>query len=355
MWFRRNLCQYIFSMERLYEVAGISRQGYHQQVGRQGQKALLYCRIKEMVAELREDHPRIGARKLFVMLQLKGEIGVNKFEQFLSEQGLGVKVKRSAQRTTNSTHPFYKYNNLLEGKKLTSVNQVWVSDITYFMIGENVYYIVFIQDVYSRMILGYSVSDNMLHQNNVKALQDSIDLRKGADLSKLIHHSDKGGQYCSTNYIKLLDKNKIAISMAGNSIENPYVERLNGIIKNDYLYPRKKVHDLKSLKKEMGIVAKLYNEERPHSQLDNLTPWQFENQLKGLSGNQAKEMELFNFEQHRQNRFLEALAKRMEDEKLPTQNKLVGNDHSHRTSYSLESCSSAELSSASLDGTNIIK
>jgi transposase InsO family protein len=320
-------------MEQVYEVAGISRQGYHKQSHRQEEKALMYSRIKELVQELREDHPRIGARKLFVMLKLEGKIGINKFEQFLSEQGLGIKVKRSAQKTTNSTHPFYKYHNLLNGIKLTSVNQVWVSDITYFMIGENVYYIIFIQDVYSRRILSYSVSDNMLHQNNLKVLQDSISLRKGKDLSKLIHHSDKGSQYCSTNYINILKDKKISISMAGTSIENPYVERLNGIIKNDYLYPRKKINDLKSLRKEMDNVVKLYNEKRPHSQLRNLTPLEFEKQQESLLDCQVDEMELFNYEQNYYDRFLEAWTKRIQDEKLPTQ-KLAGNIHSHRTSYS---------------------
>ena len=321
-------------MEQIYEVSSISRQGYHKQVQRQERKALLYCRIKEQVQELRKDHPRIGARKLYVMLKLEGEIGINKFERFLSEEGLGIKVKRSAQRTTNSSHPFYKYNNLLNGLKLTSVNQVWASDITYFMIGENVYYITFIQDVYSRRILGYSVSDNMLHQNNLNVLQDSIALRKGKDLSKLIHHSDKGSQYCSTNYINILKDEKMSISMAGTSIENPYVERLNGIIKNDYLYPRKKVQDLKSLKKEMKTVVKLYNENRPHSQLGNLTPLEFEKKQEDLMSRQPIEMGLFNYEQNYYDRFLEAWAKRMQDEKLPTQKSLAGNIHSHRTSYS---------------------
>jgi len=354
-WFRNNICQYKFRMEQLYEVAEISRQGYHKQVQRHEQKALIYNRIKELVVELREDHPRIGARKLFVMMNLQGKIGVNKFERFLSEEGLGIKVKRSAQRTTNSAHPFYKYNNLVDGIKLTGVNQVWVSDITYFMTGENVYYIVFIQDVYSRRILGYSVSDNMLHQNNVKVLQDSIALRKGEDLSKLIHHSDKGSQYCSTNYINILKENKILISMSGSSIENPYVERLNGIIKNDYLYPRKKVHDLKSLKKEMEIVVQLYNKNRPHSKLGNLSPIQFEKEQEELMDSQTKELQLFGFEEYRYARFMEVWSKRMKDEKLPTQNSLAGNIHSHRTSYSSKSCSSAELFSASLDETTIDK
>ncbi len=287
------------------------------------------------------------------MLKLDGIIGINKFEQFISAEGLGVKIKRNAHRTTNSNHHWHKYTNLLHGFKLTGVNQVWASDITYFMTGESVYYIAFIEDVYSRRILGYSVSDNMLHQNNVKVLQKSITLRDGVDLSNLIHHSDKGSQYCSVSYINILMANKIRISMAGNSIENPYVERLNGIIKNDYLYPRKRAHDLRSLKKEMKIVVELYNEKRPHSELGGLTPVQFETNLRSSSGKQYKEMELFDFKQYEVDRFLKASANRIINEMLPTQKSLVGNNHSTRSDYSLESCSSAELSSASSDSTNM--
>lgn len=342
-------------MEKLYKTAGISRQGYHQQIRKQRDKDLFHCRLKELVHELREDHPRIGARKLFTMLKLEGKIGINKFERFLSEEGLGVKAKRGAQRTTNSCHPLYKYQNLLHGFEVTNINQVWASDITYFIVRENVYYIIFIQDVYSRRILGYSVSDNMLHHNNVKVLEDSIALRAGADLEGLVHHSDKGSQYCAINYTRLLNENHIAISMAENSIENPYVERLNGIIKNEYLYPRKKAVDLKSLKKEMEAVVKLYNENRPHLKLKNLSPVKFEAKLAENGKANRDKLTLFNFEKHKEDRFFEALAKRMNDKTLPTQNNLVGNDHSHRTSYSLESCSSAGLSSASLDKTNIVK
>ena len=339
-------------MESFYKIAGISRQGYHQQMCKQRHKALLYFRLRELVHELREDHPCIGARKLFTILKLKGEIGINKFERFLSEEGLGIKTKRRAQKTTNSSHSLHKYKNLLHGFEVTNINQVWASDITYFMIGENVYYIIFIQDVYSRRILGYSVSDNMLHQNNVKVLEDSIALRKGAGLSNLIHHSDKGSQYCSTNYINLLHENNIAISMAGNSMENPYVERLNGIIKNEYLYPRKRAVDLKSLKKELDVVVKLYNEQRPHLKLGNLSPVEFEREI--ATKKEPEKLELFNFEKHQEKRFFEALVKRMNIEKLPALNNLAGNIHSHQSSYSLESCSSAELSSASLDDANII-
>jgi len=351
-WFRAHIEIYNFSMEKLYKTAGITRQGFHKKKQKRKKDVLFYQRLKESVIAIRKEHPRIGARKLFVILNLKGKIGINKFEKYLSGQGLGIRVKRSAQKTTNSNHAWRKYNNLLYGFKLTGVNQVWASDITYYMSKDNVYYITFIEDLFSRRILAYSVSDNMLHDNNVKVLKKSLSARKGNDLSNLIHHSDKGSQYCSLNYIDILKSNNIKISMAENSMENAYVERLNGILKNDYLYPRNKAHDLKSLKRELDIVVGLYNEKRPHSELGNMSPVEFEKKQKGINDNKFETV-LFNFKKHDEDRFLKVLAKRMDTKKLPTGSSPAGNDHSHRSSYSLESCSSAELSSASLDETNI--
>ncbi len=109
-------------MENIYPFAEISRQGYHKQIIKRDRDALLYSRIKESVIELREDHPRIGTRKLFIMLKLKGVVGINKFERFLLAEGLSVKMRRSPKRTTNSNHYWYKYTNLLHGFKLTGVN-----------------------------------------------------------------------------------------------------------------------------------------------------------------------------------------------------------------------------------------
>lgn len=351
-WFQTHIDTTGFSMEKLYKIVGITRQGFHQKKQKRKKDLLFYQQLKDSVIAIRKEHPRIGARKLFVVLNLKGKIGINKFEKYLSGQGLGIQVKRSAQKTTNSKHAWRKYDNLLYGFKLTGVNQVWASDITYYMSKDNVYYITFIEDLFSRRILAYSVSDNMLHDNNVKVLKKSLSVRKGDDLSKLIHHSDKGSQYCSLNYIDVLKSNDIKISMAENSMENGYVERLNGILKNDYLYPRNKAHDLESLKREVGIVVRLYNEERPHSELENMSPIEFEKKQKSMKNNK-NETVLFNFKKHNEDRFLKALAKRMDNEKLPNHRGMDGNNHSHRSNYSLESCSSAELSSASFDETNI--
>ena len=357
-WFRKHIKDYRFNMEKLYQVAGITRQGYHKKRKTQESEAHLFSHLKHAVLELREDHPRMGARKLYLLLNLEGIIGINKFENFLSQEGLGIKHKKSPYITTNSNHVFYKYSNLLYGIKLTGVNQVWGSDITYFIINESVYYIVFIEDLYSRKILGYSANNNMLHDNNMEVLSNSIKMRKGEDLGNLIHHSDKGGQFCSTNYINLLNKHGIKISMANNSLENPYVERLNGILKNDYLYPGNRVKDLKSLRKELDTVVVLYNEVRPHSQLGGMAPAQFERQIKNIQIEDREPLLLYDFasQKHKANAgFFEASTKRMSKDCNKKGKPEVNADmpHSHRTSYSSESCSPAELSSASLDNANI--
>lgn len=282
-------------MEQLYFVAGISRQYYFKAIKTQSRNQILYSRILEAVLEIRESHPRMGARSLHKMMNLHGEIGVNRFERYLQQAGLGIEQKRSFIITTNSNHPWLKYKNLLYGIKLTGINQVWSSDITYFIIAEKVFYIIFIEDVYSRRILGYAANDNMFADNNIEVLLDCIKQRGNVSFADLIHHSDKGSQYCSKVYISILEKHNIKISMAETSLENAYVERLNGTIKNGYLYPRKKVHDLKSLRRELDIVVKLYNEEKPHSKLGMLTPVEFENQLSKIKMQDRKVLELHDF------------------------------------------------------------
>ncbi|TCO00611.1 IS3 family transposase [Natronoflexus pectinivorans] len=340
-------------MGDIYVYAGISRQGYHQQVKRNQNRVIVDTRLLELTKEIREDHPRMGARKLFKLLMLSGTMGINKFEELLSANGLGIRQKRSSHITTNSNHSWRKYRNLINGHRLAGVNQVWASDITYYMIGESVYYITFMMDVYSRRILAYSVSDNMLHGNNIDVLNNSIKLRKNVNLSGLIHHSDKGSQYCSNAYIQILNGINAQISMANTSIENPYVERLNGIIKNDYLYPRKRATDLKSLRKELKLVVKLYNEVRPHMELGDLTPIEFERKSLEQAHRKNAEMELYNFDLKPEQRFLEAYTNRIIEEKKPADLVSADFNHSPRSNYSSESCSSAELSSASFDNVNI--
>lgn len=280
-------------IEKLYVVAGIKRQDYFCQQKRQIKQTFIETRTIELVRTIRERHPGMGARPMFHALKITS-MGINRFERLLSLSGLGIERKKLWIKTTNSNHNYFKYGNLVNGLKLNMVNQLWVSDITYWIDGQTHYYLLFIMDVYSRRILGYTASQNMYTVNNLKALEISLEIRQSDWFEWLIHHSDKGSQYCSLVYVKALQDAGITISMAANSLENPYAERLNGIIKNDYL----RYFDTSSfakLSKALDRAVWLYNNEKPHSELDYMTPVNFEKMILKQNINERKTMVLYDF------------------------------------------------------------
>lgn len=292
-WFRANRAKTGIKTEYLYMVAGIKRQVYFRKAKKMEAQAFVEMRTIEMVREVRERHPVIGARSLFYLLKIS-YMGVNRFEKLLSESDLGVERKRSWIKTTNSNHRFFKYNNLTNGMALNGMDQLWVSDITYWVDGQSHYYLMFMLDVYSRRILGYTASQNMYAINNLNTFNTSLNIRNRSKFDCLVHHSDKGSQYCSTEYITALQKAQITISMAGNSLENPYAERLNGIIKNDYLM-HLDTGSFPKLAKALDRAVWLYNHERPHSELDYMTPIGFEKTVQELAVDQRKTMVLHDF------------------------------------------------------------
>lgn len=280
-------------MEMLYIVASIKRQDYFRQQKRQIYQTFIETRTIEMVKVIRERHPAMGARSMFHALNIT-MMGINRFERLVSESGLGIERKKLWIKTTNSNHNYFKYSNLTNGLELNWINQLWVSDITYWVDGQTHYYLLFIMDVYSRRILGYTASQNMYTVNNLKALETSFKIRKVSWFEQLMHHSDKGSQYCSLDYVNALQKANITISMAGNSLENPYAERLNGIIKNNYL----RHYDTSSfarLCKSLDRAVWLYNNEKPHSELDYMTPVKFEETVMKQNENERKTMVLHDF------------------------------------------------------------
>ncbi len=163
----------------------------------------------------------MGARPLFYALKIT-EMGINRFERLISDSGLGIERKKLWIKTTNSNHNYYKYGNLTNGLVLNNIDQLWVSDITYWIEQGKHYYLLFILDVYSRQILGYTASENMYTVNNLKALEISFQKRGKSVFEQLIHHSDKGSQYCSLDYVKALQKATISISMAAGPRAGTY-------------------------------------------------------------------------------------------------------------------------------------
>ena len=179
--------------------------------------------------------------------------------------------KKTSARTTNSNHRFYKYNNLIKDMKVTGPNQVWVSDITYIRTIKGFCYLALITDMYSRKIVGYDLSDSLELKGCVRALNKAIYQAK--DIKNLIHHSDRGIQYCSNVYTQILKRNKIDISMTeeNHCYENAMAERVNGILKDEF-YLDQTFDSVSHAKRAAKNAINLYNEIRLHLSLDYKTP-----------------------------------------------------------------------------------
>lgn len=266
---------------------GISKQGHHKAITRQRWLYEVEQSILQSVDYLRAEHPRMGAKKLYKLLKPDG-VGRDKFIQLLMDHGYRVRRSRNYMRTTYSGKYFYP--NLISGKVLTDVNQVWVSDITFFWLDQRWYYLTFITDVYSRKIVGYAIDKHLHAQANIRALTMAISNAKSRCLKGLIHHSDRGSQYIHKGYLKLLKQNQVEVSMGNKAWENAHAERINGIIKNEYLNAMN-IKDYTDLIKKTKHVVELYNQKRPHGSLINqLSPEKYEHFVQKLASEQKPEL-----------------------------------------------------------------
>lgn len=282
-------------MNAVYDFCGISRQAHHQQQRRQAEQSRRDESILDDVRLAREDHPRMGARKLFHFLQPM-IVGINAFERLVAEAGLSVPRYRSQIRTTLRASDGQVLSNLTHGLKLNGINQLWVGDLSYLIDGSRTYYLVHLMDVYSRRLLGISISHSMKAEENLRVLNQSCTLRRQWKYSSLIHHSDAGAQYTSTAYGCVLAKAEITMSMAETCLQNPYSERLNGILKNEYLCVN--VPPAMTLPDWQARVAKLqhlYNYQRPHQELSYRTPVAFEAYIAALPESQRPILLLHDF------------------------------------------------------------
>jgi transposase InsO family protein len=258
---------------RLCELFDKSRQAFYQRQQVIYEHAAEAHLILSRVQRVRLRQPRIGTRKLLVKLEQEGiQIGRDAFFDLLRDNSLLVRRRRNVVRTTQSCHWLRKYPNLIRHYEAVGPNQLWVSDITYVAAQEGFMYLFLITDAYSRKIVGYTLADNLDADNAVKALEMALKTMK-ADCSGLIHHSDRGVQYCSDKYVKLLQKRHIQISMTenGDPLENAIAERVNGILKDEWLYDMGKL-PANVLHKTIAQIIHTYNNDRPHLSLDMLTP-----------------------------------------------------------------------------------
>lgn len=261
-------------------MAGITKQAVHQQEQRQAKFDKQLSDLLIQVDELREEHPGCGVAKMYETLR-PDFIGRDRFVEIFMELGYRVKKMKNYVRTTEPTH--LKYPNLIEGLCVYKPNQLWQSDITYFYLNGRFYYMVFILDVYTRKIVGYTVSDSLRAEANIKALNHAIKSQKDASLQRMIHHSDRGSQYIDKRYLQLLKDQGIEVSMGLKAQENAYAERINGTIKNDYLR-RWHIKSYNELRVKLKKAVNHYNNKRLHDSLPKgNSPVIFEKNFLNLS------------------------------------------------------------------------
>jgi putative transposase len=248
---------------------GVTRQAYYQHWKHQTVQGYEQQVVVQLVKKIRLEHPAIGTRKLHEMINRdlvshSIKMGRDKLYDVMASEGLLLRKRRWRVQTTHSNHPYNKYPNLIIGMPLERPNQLWVSDITYWKVQNRFWYLTFITDAYSKKIVGYKLARNLEAINNVMALGMAISNSRGS-LAGLVHHSDRGIQYCTHEYTRMLRANGIHISMtqSGDPLENPIAERINGIIKNEYLN-HYTVNDFKEAEVLVASVVERYNTERPH-------------------------------------------------------------------------------------------
>lgn len=271
---------------------GYSRQAYYKRDDEDdfAREAMVQI-IVYKAAAYRQDNPRLGGVKLFHMIRSsvgEGTVfpGRDAFLGILRQHGLILKLRhRGRIYTTDSSHGYRKYPNLIKGLAVYAPNRVWVSDITYIEMREGVCYLSLVTDLYSRKILGWSVGPTLETTYCLQALDKALGTLGDEIPQGLIHHSDRGSQYCSHAYVGKLKSKGIAISMSqgGNPLENAVVERVNGILKMEWLnhQPPK---DIDECRETVERIVGFYNGERPHMSLGYKTP----NQVHSGQGRQER-------------------------------------------------------------------
>lgn len=220
--------------------------------------------------------PRLGCKKIHYLLKEKGiDLGRDILYDILRNNRMLIKRKKKYAVTTNSKHWMKKYPNLIRGFNFSGPNQLWVSDITYIPINNSFVYLSLITDVYSHLIVGYRLSLTLERDGAVGALKMALEHIPGEDRIGLIHHSDRGVQYCSHEYVRLLKENSIRISMTenGDPYQNAVAERINGILKDEWL-DHEHYTCFEDLSNRIDEIISIYNHHRPHLSCDMKTPVQ---------------------------------------------------------------------------------
>lgn len=271
-----NRADRVFPLSAICDAFSLKRDAYYKYRKRFVIKKQIEQEVIKIVRKSRKTLPREGTRKLTKSLKNEFQkhnlkIGRDKLFRILRESGLLIKRKKYSSRATHSHHRFYKYGNIIKDLKINSPNQAWASDITYIRTIKGFCYLALITDLHSRKIVGFDLSDSLELKGCVRALNKAIYHAK--NIENLIHHSDRGIQYCSNVYTQILKRKKIDISMTEDNhcYENAIAERVNGILKDEF-YLDQTFATMIQAKKAAKNAIKLYNSKRLHLSLEYKTP-----------------------------------------------------------------------------------
>lgn len=261
-------------MSGLYQALGMTKQSFFQKLKRRERERQLGEQVLQQVDQIRRDHPRMGVRCLYPKVKAPG-MGRDKLEKLCFKHGYRVKKQRNYRVTTDS-RGVIRFPNLIKQGELTAVHQALVSDITYYEMFGKFYYITLIMDLFNREIVGYSAGKSLRTQDTTLPAMRLVRKNLGPEALKgTIIHSDGGGQYYARKFKKLTGDLKMRNSMTGETVyENANAERVNGTIKNSYLYcygPE----TFEQLKKQLKRAVHMYNCEKPHMALTRMTPVEY--------------------------------------------------------------------------------
>ena len=280
-----NRSQHSYRLQSLYQMVGITKQAHYKRLVSKRRLADIEEKLVLAAQQLRAEHPRMGCRKMYWELQ-PDRIGRDRAEAMLLANGLRVKRKRNYLRTTRSGKQWYP--NLIQGMKIYGIHELWVSDITTIVVSSGqYYYLTLVQDVYSRKIVGWSLSVGMRAcQTVIPAYVMAIHSIPDSERTGLIFHSDKGSQYYHHELAQLHQQYGVRPSMGGKAWENAHAETINGILKGEYIDVVGLNISLPEAKKVMQSIILKYNQQRPHGSLKNMKPVEFENFVHQLADEQ---------------------------------------------------------------------
>lgn len=303
------------SKEVLCRLFGKTRHAYYDHLWRSRANSIKDDIILQEVQAIRKKLPRLGTRKLLEILRPKLvshriEVGRDYLFDLLEAYKLLIRRRKRKVFTTDSRHWMRKYPNITRELLITRSEQLWVSDITYIRVQNQWGYLSLITDAYSRKIMGFCFRKDMSAQGCLSALQMALDNRIYSG-EALIHHSDRGSQYCSKEYVDLLATEQIAISMteSGDPYENALAERMNGIIKGEFNLYESQLSFEQTLQRVVDSIA-AYNGLRPHSSCDYLTP----NVAHLQTGELKKRWK--NYRKAQDNEFISSPAKLLKNEQF---------------------------------------